>query len=97
MVASAQNHIGALHKGIDPNLMSALALAIGCALASAAGTFAGSILGLNPYMGSLPLIKGFTIIVLGGLGSLLGTVFGGLILGLSDGILPVVLDRPQHQ
>ncbi len=91
MVASAQNKEGALLKGISPNVMSALAMAIGCALASAGGTLAASILGLDPYMGSLPQIKGFAIIVLGGLGSLLGSVFGGLVLGLSDGILPVVL------
>ncbi len=91
MVASAQNKEGALLKGINPNVMSALAMAIGCALACAAGTLAASILGLDPYMGSLPQIKGFAIIVLGGLGSLLGSVFGGLVLGLSDGILPVVL------
>lgn len=90
MVASAQNREGSLLRGISSNQMSGLAMAIGCALAAAAGTMAGSILMLTPYMGILPLMKGLVIIVLGGLGSLAGAAIGGIILGLIDGIIPVV-------
>jgi branched-chain amino acid transport system permease protein len=89
MVASAQNREGSFLKGINPNYMSMSAMAIGCALAALAGALAGSILQLQPYMGSLPMIKGLVIIVLGGLGSIPGAVIGGLILGLIDGIVPV--------
>jgi branched-chain amino acid transport system permease protein len=89
MVASAQNREGSFLKGINPNYMSMSAMAIGCALAALAGALAGSILQLQPYMGSLPMIKGLVIIVLGGLGSIPGAVVGGLILGLIDGIVPV--------
>jgi len=64
-------------------------MAIGCALAAAGGTLAGSILMLNPSMGTLPLVKGLVIIVLGGMGSLLGAAVGGIFLGLVDGIMPV--------
>ena len=90
MVASAQSREGALLRGIAPNQMSAMAMAIGCALAAAGGTLAGSILMLTPFMGTLPLLKGMVIIVLGGMGSLLGAAIGGIILGLIDGIVPVV-------
>jgi branched-chain amino acid transport system permease protein len=89
MVASAQNREGSFLKGINPNYMSMSAMAIGCALAALAGALAGSILQLQPYMGSLPMIKGLVIIVLGGLGSIPGAVIGGLILGLIDGVVPV--------
>lgn len=90
MVASSQNPEGARLKGIDPHQMARISFLIGCALAAAGGTLAGSILQLHPFMGSQPLVKGLVIIVLGGMGSLLGAVIGGMILGLLDGILPVV-------
>jgi len=89
MVASAQSREGAILRGISPNMMSSMAMAIGCALAAAGGTLAGSILMLTPSMGTLPLVKGLVIIVLGGMGSLLGAAVGGIFLGLVDGIIPV--------
>jgi branched-chain amino acid transport system permease protein len=89
MVASAQSREGALLRGINPNLMSAMAMAIGCALAAAGGTLGGAILMITPSMGNLPLLKGLVIIVLGGMGSLLGAAIGGIFLGLIDGIIPV--------
>jgi branched-chain amino acid transport system permease protein len=89
MVASAQSQEGALLRGINPNLMSAMAMAIGCALAAAGGTLGGAILMITPSMGNLPLLKGLVIIVLGGMGSLLGAAIGGIFLGLIDGIIPV--------
>jgi len=90
MVASAQNREGSFLKGINPNQMSMAAMAIGCSLAALAGALAGSILQLQPYMGSLPMINGLVTIVLGGLGSIPGAVIGGMILGLLNGILPVM-------
>jgi branched-chain amino acid transport system permease protein len=89
MVASAQSREGALLRGIDPNMMSAMAMAIGCALAAAGGTLGGAILMITPSMGTLPLLKGLVIIILGGMGSLLGAALGGIFLGLIDGIVPI--------
>ena len=51
---------------------------------------AGSILMLTPFMGTLPLIKGLVIIVIGGMGSLPGAIIGGAFLGLLDGLFPVI-------
>lgn len=90
MVASAQNREAALLRGINPDHMARMAFAIACSLAALAGCLAGSILQLNPYMGNLPMIKGLVIIVLGGMGSIAGAAVGGMILGLIDGIVPVV-------
>lgn len=89
MVASAQNQEAAMLRGIDPLVMSPLAMGIACGLGAAGGAMAGSILMLTPFMGTLPLVKGLTIIVLGGMGSLSGAIVGGLFLGLIDGLFPV--------
>ena len=90
MVASAQNPEGARLRGINPGLMSALAMMIACGLAAAGGALGGSILMLTPFMGTTPLVKGLTIIVIGGMGSLSGAIIGGILLGLIDGIFPVM-------
>jgi len=90
IMASAQNREGALLRGINPNQMAMISMAIGCALAALAGVLAGSILMLQPYMGSQPMVKGLVIIVLGGLGSLAGAFVGGMLLGLIDGVVPVI-------
>ncbi len=90
MVASAQNPEGAILQGIGPDKMSALAMALGCSLAAVGGALAGSLFTLSPFMGTAPLIKGITIIVMGGMGSLPGAFIGGMILGFSDGLIPVL-------
>jgi branched-chain amino acid transport system permease protein len=90
MVASAQNPEGAILQGIDPNRMSGLSMTVGCALAAAGGTLAGSLFNLSPYMGIMPLVKGITIIVLGGMGSLPGAFIAGMTLGLIDGLVPIL-------
>jgi branched-chain amino acid transport system permease protein len=87
MTASAQHREGALMQGINPNVMSALIMAIGSGLAAIGGALGGSIFNLDPYMGGLAFMKGITLIVIGGMGSLPGTVMGGLILGVSESVL----------
>jgi branched-chain amino acid transport system permease protein len=89
MTASAQNREGALMQGINPNVMSALVMAIGSGLAAVGGAMGASIIppGLDPYMGGPAFTKGITLIVIGGLGSIMGTIAGGLILGICENIL----------
>jgi branched-chain amino acid transport system permease protein len=87
MTASAQNREGALMQGINPNVMSAMVVAIGSGLAAVGGALGGSIFNLDPYMGGLAFMKGITLIVIGGLGSISGAVVGGLILGVSESVL----------
>jgi branched-chain amino acid transport system permease protein len=87
MIASAQNREGALMQGISPNLMSALVVLIGSGLAAVGGALGGSIFNLDPYMGGTAFMKGITLIVIGGLGSIPGAVVGGLILGVAESLL----------
>jgi branched-chain amino acid transport system permease protein len=86
ITATAQNREGALLQGINPKVMYAFVMTVGSALAAVGGSFAGSIFTLDPFMGSIALMKGFTIIVIGGMGSIGGVVVGGLLLGLSDSL-----------
>jgi branched-chain amino acid transport system permease protein len=93
IMATAQNREGALLVGINPNMMYMMVMVIGSALASVAGAFAGAIFLLDPFMGSTALMKGFTIIVIGGMGSLSGVILGGLALGISDGLTPALFGQ----
>jgi branched-chain amino acid transport system permease protein len=92
MIASAQNREGALMQGINPNVMSALVVTIGSGLAAVGGAMGGSIFNLDPYMGGLAFIKGITLIVIGGLGSLPGAVVGGLVLGVSESLFALLFE-----
>jgi branched-chain amino acid transport system permease protein len=87
MTASAQNREGSLMQGINPNVMSAMVVVIGSGLAAVGGSLGGSIFNLDPYMGGLAFMKGITLIVIGGLGSIPGAVVGGLVLGIAESLL----------
>ena len=91
IVASAQNREGALIQGINPNVMSAIVMAIGSGLAAVGGALGGSIFNLDPYMGGMAFLKGITLIVIGGMGSILGAVVGGIILGICDTLVVIIL------
>jgi branched-chain amino acid transport system permease protein len=85
MRATSQNRKGAMLVGINVERMDVLSFGIGCALAAAAGTLwvvSGQV--FNPYMGSIPAVKAFAIIILGGLGSIPGAIIGGLIYGIAE-------------
>jgi branched-chain amino acid transport system permease protein len=85
MRATSQNRKGAMLVGINVERMDILSFGVGCALAAAAGTLwvvSGQV--FNPYMGSIPAVKAFAIIILGGLGSIPGAIVGGLLYGLAE-------------
>jgi branched-chain amino acid transport system permease protein len=91
MLAISQDAYAAALHGIDVNRVSSIAMALGSALAAVAGSLMGCIFHIQPSMGAFALTKGIAVIVLGGLGSIPGTVVGGLIIGLIDGVVPTVL------
>ncbi len=78
--------------GISFKRYGTLAFAIGSALAGAAGGLMGSLFYIEPHMGEAPLMKIFVIIVIGGLGSVPGTILGGLLLGFIDSFMTTIFD-----
>jgi branched-chain amino acid transport system permease protein len=82
--AVAQDMEAASLQGIDVNHMTSFAFALGSALAAGSGAIMSPIFLINPFIGSTPVMKSFMVIILGGMGSIPGTVLGGLILGLTE-------------
>jgi branched-chain amino acid transport system permease protein len=83
--ATSQNRRAAMLMGIDVERMDMLSFGVGTSLAAAAGTLLAIITSITPYAGSLPALKAFAIIVLGGLGSSAGAVIGGIAYGIVEG------------
>lgn len=82
--ATAQDRDGAALAGIPVNTVYAVTFAMGTGLAAAAGCLVGPIFFIDPFMGFMPAIKSFIVVILGGLGSLPGAILGGLVLGLAE-------------
>jgi len=75
--------------GINVPLMVMLTYGAGAALAALAGVLAAPIIQVNPLMGSNLIIVVFAVVVIGGMGSILGSVITGLALGLVEGMTRV--------
>jgi branched-chain amino acid transport system permease protein len=89
--AAAQNRLGALSAGIDLLRVDMVAFGVGVALAGAAGALLAPVFLVFPESGALSTVKGFEIIVIGGLGSIPGSIVGGLLLGLVESLGSVFL------
>jgi len=82
--AVTQNRQGALLVGVNMAQVGLLTCGLGTMLAAIAGVFYVLLYSINPFIG-LPLtLRYLCIIVLGGLGSLFGTLAGGVLLGLTE-------------
>ena len=86
MRAVAQDPDGAALQGVNIEVISMVAFAIGCALAGSAGGLLAPLFAVSPAMGALPVVKAFIMIIIGGMGSLPGAVVGGLLLGTVEGL-----------
>ena len=75
--------------GINVPLMVMLTYGGGAALAALAGVLAAPIIQVTPLMGSNLIIVVFAVVVIGGMGSILGSVITGLALGLVEGLTRV--------
>lgn len=84
MRATSQKSQAAMLMGINIEHIYIITFALGAALAGAAGSLYGIIYPFNPYIGALPTIKAFAIIILGGLGSIPGAIIGGLLYGIAE-------------
>jgi len=86
MRATADDPATAELVGINANRVYAVATAIALATAALAGTFFGMRSSFDPTLGPSQLIFAFEAVVIGGLGSLWGTLVGGIALGIAQTI-----------
>ena len=72
--------------GINVPLMVTLTYGFGVALAAFAGVLAAPVIQVSPLMGSNLIITVFAVVVIGGMGSILGSIVTGLALGVIEGL-----------
>lgn len=75
--------------GINVPLLVTLTYAFGVGLAGLAGVLAAPVYQVSPLMGSNIIIVVFAVVVIGGMGSILGSIITGLALGLIEGLTKV--------
>ena len=75
--------------GINVPMMVMLTYGAGAALAALAGVLAAPIIQVNPLMGSNLIIVVFAVVVIGGMGSIMGSILTGLGLGIVEGLTRV--------
>ena len=92
MRAIEQNSSAAEMMGVDVTGISRLGFIIGCTLAAIAGSLIAPLFLVEPSMGVIVVVKGFTIVILGGIGSVTGAIVGGLILGFMESFITLYFD-----
>jgi branched-chain amino acid transport system permease protein len=82
VLAVSQNPRGALYAGINVSKVRTTTFILGAACAALAGVLIGPETTVNPNMGTAALVAGFTVVVLGGMGSIRGALLSALVMGL---------------
>src|SRR5215475_13010133 len=81
---SAQNRVGIQTAGVDVLRLDMIAFGVGVALAAGAGALLAPDFLVYPENGTISTFKGFEIIVIGGLGSIPGSIVGAILLGVIE-------------
>jgi branched-chain amino acid transport system permease protein len=84
--AVAQNRDAAVLMGINVNTIPLVVFAISTMLGVCAGVMVGALFAIAPGVGEGLVIKGFAVLILGGLGSIPGAVVGGIVLGVTEAL-----------
>lgn len=87
ILAVSQDAEAAQYMGIPSDRMYSIVMGMSAGMAAAAGVLVAPFQSVIPSMGLLPLVKAFAIVVVGGLGSIAGSVVGALLLGFSETII----------
>jgi branched-chain amino acid transport system permease protein len=82
--AVSQNRLGASLAGIDTAKASAIVFSMAGGLAAVSGAGLANIFNPTPDIGVFPAIKSYVIVVLGGMGSVPGSIIASLILGVLE-------------
>jgi branched-chain amino acid transport system permease protein len=88
--ACADNQLGAQVVGLNVKRLYALTFGIGSACVGAAGCMTVLLVDVSPPLGPAYTLLAFTIVIVGGLGSMGGALLGGLLVGLSEALAGLV-------
>lgn len=89
--ATAQDRDAAQLMGINVKRMSIIAFGLGSALAGTAGALISPTYYIFPQVGSVFTLKAFVITVLGGMGSVVGAMLGGILIGVTESMSAVYI------
>jgi len=87
ILAVSQDAEAAQYMGIPSDQIYSIVMGLSAGIAAAAGVLVAPFQTVIPGMGLLPLIKAFAIVVVGGLGSIPGSIVGALLLGYTETII----------
>jgi branched-chain amino acid transport system permease protein len=88
--ACADNHTGALVVGLNVKRLYALTFGLGAACVGAAGVMMTLIVDVTPPLGPAYTLLAFVIVITGGLGSMLGALLGGVLIGLTEAMAGLI-------
>jgi branched-chain amino acid transport system permease protein len=89
--ACGDNYVGALVVGLNVRRLFALTFGIGCACLGAAGAIMLLLIDVHPHLGPAYTLLAFTIVIVGGIGSLPGALLGGVLIGTSEALAGIIL------
>ena len=92
--AASQSRVGAQTSGVDILRLDQIAFGIGVALAGVAGALLAPVFLVFPTNGVVTTVKGFEIIVIGGLGSIPGALIAGVLLGVVESLGAAFISSP---
>ena len=95
--ATVEDWEAATLMGINVHRVYLLSFALGAALAGAAGTLVAVGYSIEPAMGMDWTLKALIVLVMGGVGNIVGTLVGGLILGVAESATAILIDPNYRQ
>ena len=90
--ACADNLTGAAVVGLNVDRLYALTFGIGLACVGAAGSLIATTADATPNLGPAYTLLAFTIVIVGGLGSMTGALVGGILIGVAEALASVIVE-----
>jgi urea transport system permease protein len=92
--AVVQNRAMASALGISTRRVDAVTFAIATGLAGVAGSILGPLYNVNYTMGNQYVVDAFMVVILGGMGQLLGSIAGAVVIGTGTGFVEKMVEQP---
>jgi branched-chain amino acid transport system permease protein len=89
--ACADNPTGARVAGLPVGHLYALTFGLGCACVAVAGCAMSTLVDVSPSLGPAYTLLAFVIVIVGGLGSMVGALLAGLLIGVSESLAGVII------